>query len=179
MIYQLIKSSHFSKEITRDVENHLESYVYVLVLKASLDPLWQLFIFPGSHKSAIGQYHKSVVSLFSHHTTKALSNLPHGIKLEEFVSVFKLLILDHELNSLKKNRIMRVLNRKAHHDNTPSVMFLKVNTFGYLSSGDGKIHCSPSNVTGLPVLPQSVFGLHNIFLLNEQVLVLHQFINDP
>lgn len=160
------------------MENHLESYVNVLVLKASLDPLWQLFIFSRSHKSAIRQYHESVVGLFSHNSAKALCNLSHGIKLKELVPIFKLLIFDHELNPFQKNRVVRVLNRKAHHDNTPSVMFLKVNTFGYFSSGDGKIHCSPSNVTRLPVLPQSVFGLHHIFLLNEQVLVLHQFIND-
>lgn len=73
---------------------------------------------------------------------------------------------------------MRVLDRKADHDDTASVVPLKVYPLCDLSSRDCKEDSSSAHITGLPVLDQTLFGLGRVLLLNINILILNKFIDD-
>ena len=135
------------------MKDHFEGNVDMLMLKTSFDPLRQFLIFARPHKPSICQNHKSIISFPSHNSSKALCCLSHGIKLKELISISNLLVVYHKLNPLQQDGIMRILDRKANHNNSPSVMILKINSFCNFTPSNGKINSSSSNIASLSILP--------------------------
>jgi hypothetical protein len=151
--------AHLAEEGGSGVEDRLVGDVDVLHVKATLYPLWQFLVFPRPRESAICKHHQAVVIFATHYSAQTLRTLPHGVKLEELVSVDDLLAVDHETYALQQNWIVGVLNRKAYHDDTSTIVGLKIDTFCDFTSCDCQEDTAAADIAGFAILPQALFSL--------------------
>lgn len=170
--------AHLAEEGGSGVEDRLVGDVDVLYVKATFYPLRQFLVFPRPCEPAIREHHQTVVIFATHYSAQALRTLSHGVKLEELVSVDDLLAVDHETDALEQNWIVGVLNRKAYHDDTPTIVALKIDTLCDFTSCDCQEDAASADIASFAILFQTLLSLWGVFLFDEDILILYEFLND-
>lgn len=115
----------------------------------------------------ICENHEPIICFPPHDSADALGALPHGIKLEKFVFVLDPPVGRHKLNPFDNDGVDRILHREPHHDHTPAVVLLEVDSFCNFPTSDGQENSTSPHITGLPVALELVCGLQWVLLLEK------------
>lgn len=70
------------------------------------------------------------------------------------------------------------MDGKTYHDDTASIVPLKIDPLCDFSSRNRKENPASAHITSLPILDKTLLSLSRIFLLNINVLILNKFIYD-